>query len=334
VRESLGIRLDDYGFDEPWLVLDARTSDESGFPKSNLQLCDPLRPTTFIHMGPGRLRWEFMLKPDEDPEQMLQVASLQTLLEPWQAMGAIEVERSAIYRFHGLVAKQWRDRRVFLAGDAAHQMPPFMGQGMCAGLRDAANLAWKLEHVLRSGSHQALFDSYQSERDPHVRYVIQRAIEMGRVVCTLDPEAAARRDAEMLAAPRIGAPAPLPGLRNGWLFAGTPSAGEMFPQPFDPEGGSRLDDRLGPGAWLLRRGGSALDSGEQLVEVNLESDLPEPLAAPLRAWLDTAGQSAVLVRPDRYVFGTGEPAELLQAYLGQGAAMPAPATCAKTTMAD
>lgn len=314
VREACGIGLDDYGFDEPWLVLDALVADETAFPPLNLQLCDPDRPTTYVHMGPGRLRWEFMLKPQEDPEAMRRPESIDALLTPWRKLGDIKVERTAVYRFHGLVAQHWRQGRVLLAGDAAHQMPPFMGQGLCSGLRDAANLAWKIDAVLASDD-LSLLDSYQAERDAHVRFVIERAIEMGRVVCTLDHALAAARDAEMLPNPRIGAPPPFPSIRGATL-GDTAAAGAIFPQTV-VEGEGRLDDILGPGAWLISDGTIPDASGLQkdgVKIVNLDEDLPSGSAQAVASWFRQQDVETVLVRPDRYVFGTGRPEQLLEAW--------------------
>lgn len=315
VRESCAMALDDYAFDEPWLVLDARVADESAFPPVNLQVCDPVRPTSFVHMGPGRLRWEFMLRPEETGAAMMEEASLATLLAPWRERGAIEVERRAVYRFHGLVASAWRERSVFIAGDSAHQMPPFMGQGLCSGLRDAANLAWKLAAAVRGEAGDALLDSYQQERDPHVRDVVEKAIAMGRVVCTFDPVAAAARDAAMLADPVVGTPVPFPPLAQGCILPGTPAAGMIFPQAVDDAAGMRLDDLLGQGAWLLHdaTGVTAAPSGVAAFAI---ADLPPVLGAQVSAWLADVGAEAVLVRPDRYVFGTGAPATLIAAYAG------------------
>ncbi len=143
VREALGVDLTDLQFDEPWLVIDALPRPGCRLPEVNLQICDPARPTTCVQMGPGRHRWEFMMLPGETPDQVLDDAFIRALLTPWDV--DVDIERKAVYRFHGLVAAQWRVGRVLLAGDAAHQTPPFAGQGMCAGIRDAANLAWKLD---------------------------------------------------------------------------------------------------------------------------------------------------------------------------------------------
>ena len=235
------------------------------------------------------------------------------LIEAWDC-GPVRIERKAVYRFHGLVAKDWRAGRVLLAGDSAHQMPPFAGQGMCSGLRDAANLAWKLRAVLRGEAGDALLDTYQAEREPHVRTYIELAIGMGRVVCTQDPAIAAQRDAGMLAQRAAGVPplppaAPAP-LASAAVLAGSSGAGALFPQPVCPAAG-RLDDAIGEGPWLIAR-----EPCPEAVDFAIALSDPRvaPFAQDLDSWLERHGASAVLVRPDRYVFGAGEPAELAAAY--------------------
>ncbi|WP_293402240.1 bifunctional 3-(3-hydroxy-phenyl)propionate/3-hydroxycinnamic acid hydroxylase [Phenylobacterium sp.] len=313
VREAIGGALDDYRFDEPWLVIDAVVEPGARLPDVNLQICDPARPTTCVLMGPGRHRWEFMLLPGETAEQVLDDGFITPLIEAWDC-GPVRLERKAVYRFHGLVAKDWRAGRVLLAGDSAHQMPPFAGQGMCSGLRDAANLAWKLRVVLRGEADDALLDTYQAEREPHVRTYIELAIGMGRVVCTQDPELAAQRDAGMLAQRAAGV-APLPpaapaALASAAVMTGASGAGALFPQPVCAQAG-RLDDAIGEGPWLIAREPcpEAADFAIALSDPRLA-----PFAQDIDAWLDRHGASAVLVRPDRYVFGAGEPAALAAAY--------------------
>jgi 3-(3-hydroxy-phenyl)propionate hydroxylase len=308
VRTALGGELFDYGFDEPWLVVDARVEEDARTPDVNLQVCDPERPTTCVLMGPGRHRWEFMLKPGETPEQVTSDDFIRPLIAQWDC-GPIGLERRAVYRFHGLVAKTWRVGRVLLAGDAAHQMPPFAGQGMCSGLRDAANLAWKLAAVL-DGADDGLLDSYQTEREPHVRAYIELAIHMGRVVCTLDPEAAAKRDAEMLARPQTSAPLFAPMLGPGHVLPGAPAAGWLFLQSWAD--GRGLDDVLGAGPWLIARDVAPLAPG--VTTAPLSDPLLAGHRAALTAWLDEHKADAVLVRPDRYVFGAGDPDALLAAW--------------------
>jgi 3-(3-hydroxy-phenyl)propionate hydroxylase len=321
VRAAIGGGLFDYGFDEPWLVIDAKLQPGSRPPDANLQVCDPGRPTTCVHSGPGRHRWEFMLLPGETAETALDDGFIQGLLAPWDC-GPVEIERRAVYRFHGLVAHRWRSGRVLLAGDSAHQTPPFAGQGMCSGLRDAANLAWKLGAVLHARADDSLLDTYQAEREPHVRSLIEVAIGMGRLVCTLDKEAAAARDRNMLAMRAAGAPPPpqprAPPFAAGCVMAGAPGAGEIFPQPAFGEGCGRLrlDDVLGAGTWLITR--EAIPSPvDGLVIRRLEDEALTPFRDHLLAWLDERKADAVLVRPDRYVFGSGEPQGLVASWAQQ-----------------
>ncbi|HEX2590391.1 MAG TPA: bifunctional 3-(3-hydroxy-phenyl)propionate/3-hydroxycinnamic acid hydroxylase [Rhizomicrobium sp.] len=313
VREASGIALASLDFDEPWLVIDAIPGPNARLPDVNLQLCDPARPTTCVLMGPGRHRWEFMLKPGETAEQVLDDDFIQSLLVPWNVAADIAIDRKAVYRFHGLVAEQWRKGRVLLAGDAAHQMPPFAGQGMCSGLRDAANLSWKLAAVLRGGP-EALLDTYQLEREPHVRQTIMLAIGMGRAVCTTDPAIAAARDAQMLEQRRNGAsslpPPPDAALSDGCLHK-SPRAGAIFPQPRS-ETGARLDDVLGVGPWLIAR----TPTDATIPAFSLTDERLRPFGPVLKDWLGDA--DAVLIRPDRYVFGTGEPTSLLAAWRAAG----------------
>ncbi len=309
IRKALRIEHFDYGFDEPWLVVDAQVKRPEKMPALNLQICDPVRPTTCVLMGPGRHRWEFMIRPGEDPQAFLDDAMIAKLLKPWVNDGDIEIDRKAVYRFHGLVAKEWRRGRVILAGDAAHQTPPFAGQGMCSGVRDAVNVGWKLSHILRGEAREALLDTYQSEREPHVRAVTETAIAMGRVVCMPDPEMAAQRDAMMLAQRAAGeqpVPPADPQIGPGAFVSGSAKASSIFPQ--GQAGGKRLDDVMGGGAWLIARRSADLAgvSSKLLSRVEaLDGNALKPFAPALAAYLDSAGADAVLVRPDRYTFGTG-----------------------------
>jgi 3-(3-hydroxy-phenyl)propionate hydroxylase len=249
-----------------------------------------------------------MLLPGENPSEIATDDSIRALLDPWKCFERLKIERRAVYRFHGLVARQWRSGRILLAGDAAHQMPPFAGQGMCAGVRDAVNLAWKLRAVVRGEAAPALLDTYQLEREPHVRAVIEIAIAMGRVVCLLDPAAAAGRNAQMLARKAAGErdiALAFPDLKGG-LLTELPGAGTLFPQWVTTSG--RLDDVLGAGAWLI---------GSDAVLA--------PFAGAVEKWLENHASAAVLVRPDRYVFGAGSAAALAdrwRAMLGESDDLP------------
>jgi 3-(3-hydroxy-phenyl)propionate hydroxylase len=312
-RRLAGIGLFDYGFEEPWIVIDTIATDEEGLPPHGVQICDPRRPTTVMPMSLGRRRWEFMLLPGERAEDMLHDARIAELMRGQVRPGQVEVVRKAVYVFHGLVARQWRAGSILLAGDAAHQMPPFMGQGMCSGLRDAANLAWKLALVVKDSVDASLLDTYQLEREPHVRHIIERAIEMGRIICTLDPDAARARDQRLIAdGRRAGALPGLPGIGSGFL-SHTARAGELFPQPFarlaDNRTG-RLDDLMGHEFLLMSRSLMGMIAELPYLKiVQLGKDIFDD--GTIEGWLAKADAEAVVVRPDRYVFGTGSPSGLV-----------------------
>jgi 3-(3-hydroxy-phenyl)propionate hydroxylase len=345
VRKQCNIELQDFGFDEPWLVVDTFTEHGSALPERNLQVCDPARPTTFLRLGPGRYRWEFMIKPcewGEGIDAVLSDDSVESWIAPWINPKLLRIERKAVYRFHGLLARKWRQGRVLLAGDAAHQMPPFAGQGLCSGVRDALNLFWKLTEVLSARADAILLDTYEIERSPHVQAIIEEAIRMGRIVCTLDPTQAQQRDVTIrseVAAGRPGISMKFPAMNQGYLMTSTPGAGQLFPQPWvshttdaGVEQLLKLDDFLGLGAALIRRpavlngsieptGGSDSDAdldrsattlGVKLID--LSSPVFAPFADVLLKWLDERHAPAVLIRPDCYVFGTGSPTDLLTHY--------------------
>lgn len=309
VRKALGIGQFDYGFDEPWLVIDAIAgAGEDHLAQEAIQYCDPARPTTYVPMSPGRYRWEFMLKPGETADGMLRDETIAGLLAPWTAKTALTFDRKAVYRFHGLIAERWRAGACLLAGDAAHQMPPFMGQGMCSGIRDAENLAWKLALVLAGQAGAALLDTYQAEREPQVRAITEAAIFMGRVVCTQDEAEAAKRDAAMLA-PKEGQAGPPPlGVppMSGGLFDASPLSGQQAAQT------ARGDDAWSEGFVCVarRRALAEARTVSWPVPVQLRDAEGDETCLRLRAQMEGAGAEAVLIRPDRLIQGSGAPGAL------------------------
>jgi 3-(3-hydroxy-phenyl)propionate hydroxylase len=269
-------------------------------------LCDPGRPATIVPGRGNHRRWEFMLLPGEHDAAMSEAPQVEALVAPWVGDAPCTIIRAATYRFHGLVAEKWRVGRIFLAGDAAHQTPPFFGQGMCHGLRDAANLGWKLALVQRGVADTRLLDTYQHERDAQVRHVISRAIEVGRTICILDPDAAAKRDAEVRAQTGMKTAAELIAPIQSTIIA--QKAGERFINPRLSDG--FLDDATGGGWVLLQRGACALTAeAERILQTlgaghfDIESlDDPE---GHLEDWFSSNGATAALVRPDFYVAAVG-----------------------------
>ncbi|KAF1018725.1 MAG: 3-(3-hydroxy-phenyl)propionate/3-hydroxycinnamic acid hydroxylase [Paracidovorax wautersii] len=346
VRQLAGLQLTDLVFDEPWLVVDIRVHAhaQAKLPPVSAQFCDPARPTSYL-VGPGNhRRWEIMLLPGEAPRDMEAPDRVWQLLAPWLTPEDGELWRAAAYRFHALVASRWRHGRVFIAGDAAHQQPPFIGQGMCQGLRDVANLAWKLDRVLRGQSSEALLDSYGVERQRHVQTLTGRIKAIGQTICERDPEAAAARDARILVE---GGGQPLtitrqeivPPLEAGLIAPpGTAARGLLFPQPFVVQGATRglLDHVIGTG-WRLILDGRALARAQVPVETEVFTDLTVVSVAPeegpamdpdawretdsvLAAWFDRHQAIAALVRPDHYVFGAAGDLPSLRQQLAQARA--------------
>jgi 3-(3-hydroxy-phenyl)propionate hydroxylase len=330
VRKALGVALDDLDFEEPWLVVDAEVEGPVSFPaltgvpesadlqRLSVMMCDPARPATIVPGRGNHRRWEFMLLPHEDDAVMMQPENVAALVGAWMKDVPHRIVRAATYRFHGLVAEKWQVGRVFLAGDAAHQTPPFFGQGMCHGLRDVANLAWKMAAIANDGADETILATYQPERDPHVRGVIGAAVAAGRYICELDPAKAATRDANIRAqaAQKAGETAAdlIPPINAGFIAQGTPAAGTRFIQPILTDG-RKLDDLTGQGwrlfvrtpAQPLPREGECLRPPVTIAA----ADLPDNGA--VLAWLGAHGVDAVLVRPDHCVFGTGNAADLIAA---------------------
>lgn len=183
VRRAIGSRMQDLGFEQRWLVVDVDTDTELGHWDGVHQIADRHRAGTYMRIGRTRHRWEFQLLPGEDSSQFATIEALGPLISPWTrgvTAGDLRLVRCADYTFRAQIADRWRCGPIFLLGDAAHLTPPFVGQGMGAGLRDAYNLTWKLANVIhRHGLTDADLDSYQRERKPHARAMIRNAILIG-----------------------------------------------------------------------------------------------------------------------------------------------------------
>ena len=310
VRERITDRAEDLGFHERWLVVDLLLRVErADLGDFTIQFCHPRTPATYVR-GPGRRRrWEIFIGdlPDADalaPEHVWRC------LARWLTPSEAELERAAVYTFHSVISSRWRRGRLLIAGDAAHQSPPFMGQGMCAGIRDAANLAWKLARCIRQGHDGALLDSYRSERHPHVRAFIEGAVALGRLVNASDSEAAlnsAFRQPDgtyrmTTISPRLG-PGP-------WQ-PGSDAAGYISRQLRTPAG-NLSDDLVGYGPALLADNSllARWDQRARAAENGIHVWTPGELEGAAE-YLAQLGTRAVAIRPDRYVHGTAsDPATL------------------------
>ncbi len=309
VRSFAGLPVVDLGYFYDWLIVDVILEVPRVFDPLNVQICDPDRPTTAVSGGPGRRRWEFMRLPHETVDELDDEQRAWELLAPWDVHpGNARLERHAVYTFNARYAEQWRSGRVLIAGDAAHLMPPFAGQGMCAGIRDAANLAWKLDLVVGGRAPATLLDSYQDERLPSARQAIDFSMELGKVICVADAAEAAARDAAMAGAvgdDPVEAPS-LPGIDGGLVHPTSAHAGALFVQ--GQVNGRRFDDVHGVG-WRLVGVGPDLDALDPDTAQWFESiggrivTLAD--AAPVYGpWFAEHDTKWALQRPDFHLYGT------------------------------
>ena len=236
IRELAGIPMEDLGFTERWLVVDVRVEGGLDTWDGVEQICDPARAATFMQVTGDRYRWEFRLRDGEDEASLITPAALGALLRPWTGRGdltGLEIIRSTSYTFRARLATCFQAGRVFLLGDAAHLTPPFIGQGLAAGLRDADNLAWKLAYVLAGRAGDGLLASYDTERRPHARAMIKKAVRVGWAMTGGQDRAAAVRRIALAAAVRSKH------VREAMASTATPrlKTGAMQPAPrFLPSG--------------------------------------------------------------------------------------------------
>ena len=274
VRSQLGIKMTGRSFPDPWLVVDIKAKDGieglRHVPYFAF-VCDPTCPTVNCVQPKGHHRFEFMLSPGQTREQMEDPATVRRYLSRYVEVDSFDVLRKLVYTFNALVAERWRDRRVFLAGDAAHMMPQFIGQGMNAGVRDAYNLGWKLHAVLSGTASDSLLDTYERERYPHATAMIREAVRIKDFVSVSNPAIAVLRNGLSRVLTRLpmigpfirrGDFIPKPVYRRG-AYLGLPrrrwSGGEgtLMPQPMVRASDGcrhRLDDTLGVGFVMLGAG--------------------------------------------------------------------------------
>ena len=228
--------------------------------------------------------------PGDDAARLIEPGVFWPMMAPWLGPDDAIVERSAVYTFHSVVQVGWRKERLLLAGDACHQTPPFLGQGMCAGMRDAANLAWKLVSVVRGEGPESLLHTYESERRPHVEAFIELAVELGAVIQATDVLAVAERDRRFASGTQMF-DFPQPQLGPGWRAEGPRPIGTIFPQPRLADG-RLMDDAIGLRFAIV---------GETS---RLADKMPGAVLLPDvgREWLAERGLRAAILRPDRYIF--------------------------------
>lgn len=340
VRRLAGIGLTGDSFPDRWLAVSGQPEDESALRiRDATFVCDPGRPTFVAEGAENDFRMEMMVNPGETDAQLEDPQNVARLISRYVDPARFRITRSVVYAFHNMVAERWRDGRVLLLGDAAHQMPPMMGQGLVSGLRDAANLAWKLALVLRGAADDRLLDSYETERRPHVKAMANASVGMSKIFLARKRWAAALRDRFFMAiqtVPRIrrairnmefkpGAVYDSGAFIHGGRKGKKDAQGTMFPQyPVATPAGSVLSDAaLGGGFALVVHGadaGAARDGAWDRLGVRTVTLLPAGSApregamvdetGKIGAWFAARGVQAALVRPDRFVFAAGTVADV------------------------
>jgi 2-polyprenyl-6-methoxyphenol hydroxylase-like FAD-dependent oxidoreductase len=318
VRTLLGLEMTDLGFNRDWLVVDVVPHAPPTWLPYACQRLGPVRSTTLVPAGPGRRRWEFMIMPTDDQDNVDTEENAWRLLEPWQIHRAnAELVRQARYTFRGRWANHWRRGRVVLAGDAAHQMPPFMGQGFNSGIRDAANLAWRLALLVDGEGRDSLLDDYAAERCTQVAQIVEQTVLIGQVFCMTDPEECAQRDAGLMQMDGLG----IQEASQNWLLRGgtlqDDGIGGNLGLQATVGAGTRmalLDEIIAPAGFvLLGRDSDPVDRLSPLMRAAWHQlggrsahFGPGGLAdseGKYAAWFERLNASVVVIRPDFQVFG-------------------------------
>jgi 3-(3-hydroxy-phenyl)propionate hydroxylase len=316
VRAQIGLAMRDLNFQQRWLVVDVASNADLHQWDGVHQVCDPARAATYMRIGAARYRWEFQLLAGETADDFGTLDALRPLIAPWTADVAnseLTLLRVTEYTFRAQVADRWRRGNVFLLGDAAHLTPPFIGQGMGAGVRDAANLAWKIARVHDGTLAADVLDTYEQERKPHARHMIRLALQVGWAMTGGGRVGNLARRAVL---PRLGL---IPGLRDKVVDSTTPAlcasalvrksrrrrqlVGSLCPNPLLPNG-QRLDDVVGTGFALITTSRPGAADEASLRHRRVAVLVPQPGSA-LETWLHRGGARAALVRPDGAVMRAG-----------------------------
>ena len=317
VRGAIGVEWQSLGYDQDWLVVDIVQGPGANLPLATMQVCDPARLTTYVCVKDPNRRWEFQLVKGETREEMLRPEKIHELIAPWTDRSNYEIRRAAVYQFHAATASRWQVGRIFLAGDAAHQTPPFLGQGLNAGFRDAVNLGWKIPLVVAGICDVSMLRSYAAERDAHARDLVEWAVAIGQLMETLAAREAGLPDPYPVdQGAGYGQGRTAPPLRGGILMmeqaeSGNGSIGMMLRQPTvcSREGEtSRLDEILGAGFAVVGRCTRDLVVGDEAADVIarlggriVSLDGLEVIEGEMDRVFEE--HAAVVLRPDRTIFG-------------------------------
>ena len=297
-REQMGSVLDNLGFTQKWAVVDLiLRKNKNGLPDRTIQYSNSERPATYCRNVGKRRRWEFAIQDNEDEKEILSDEYIWNFLKPWLNPKDAYLERKAIYIFQSAIARKWRKGRIFIAGDAAHLMPPFMGQGMCAGIRDASNLAWKISWCIKKNHNEKFLDTYQTERFSNAKEYIETTMRMGEFVNAVGSEnitdnissGPGGTKSMQSIKPKLGA-----GLGSNK----DKNRGKIFPQ-LKMKNGKTLDEKFSKSPLLLTSSKLSKNISSNKIRSITDKDI-----RGLSNLLKSYNAKAIIVRPDRYILKT------------------------------
>ncbi len=296
-RKQMKTKMDNLGFTQKWAVVDLiLKKKKNNLPDRTIQYSNPKQPATYCRNVGRRRRWEFAIKKNHSDKKVLSENYIWHFLKPWLNKSEAIIERKTIYTFESAIARKWRKGRVFIAGDAAHLMPPFMGQGMCAGIRDASNLAWKIANCIRNKFNETLLNTYQSERSLNVKEYIETTMRMGEFVNAVESIQITdniKSDNKGIKSMQSIKPKLGKGLGN----LKDRNRGKTFPQ-FKLKNNKILDD------YFSKKGMIILSSDIKPKTSKNDSILKAKNLSEVSRYLKNINSKAILVRPDRFILAS------------------------------
>jgi len=308
VRELIKSKFQNLGFTQKWAVVDLiLKKDKKELPDRTIQYSNPKQPATYCRNVGKRRRWEFAIHNNISEKKVLSNSYIWNFLKPWLNPRDAFMERKTIYTFQSAISKKWKKGRVFLAGDAAHLMPPFMGQGMCAGIRDASNLAWKIAYCLKNNHSEKLLNTYQSERYSNVKEYIKTTSKMGEFVnaigtSNITGEVSSTSDGQK------SMKSIKPKLGKGLGKVQDKNRGKIFPQ-FKIKNGKSLDDKfsLKPILILSKEIKKNISSKLNFIHTKKNKNL--------ETFFENSKSIAIIVRPDRFILSSCKSMKDFKSYL-------------------
>lgn len=303
LRNEINSEMEHLGFEQRWAVIDVILKRKKmSLPDRTIQYCSQSRPATYCRNVGRRRRWEIALKDDERADTFFEDKTLWKFLSRWIVPDEAKIERKTIYTFQSAIAKQWRKGRIFLVGDAAHLTPPFMGQGMCAGIRDASNLAWKITMCCNKGHNEKLLDTYQSERSSNVRDYIKTAMKMGELLNSIggsdvsdtvfiQPDGSIKMNTIK---PKLG---------KGLGISKDPNRGKIFPS---------LKNEFGKDIDFLYSSEPILITNRKIDKNNFDIKIFDNIDIPkVETILKKFKSDALIIRPDRFILASTNEKDLV-----------------------